>query len=138
MSDNHIRQICRDILQSEYHQRLIMCLSVSDSPLTSEILSLSITLAELPLLLLSNQQSGCTRCQTRPGSPGPPGLPGPQGLRGLPGLSGSRGQPGHPGRPGHPGMNGLKGKSSISTVCYLNYLLGRSHKDSCIFRRTRF
>ncbi|XP_035799915.2 collagen alpha-1(XXI) chain isoform X2 [Amphiprion ocellaris] len=81
MSDSHIRQICRDILQ-----------------------------AELPLLLLSNQQSSCTRCQSRPGSPGPPGPMGPQGLRGPPGLSGSRGQPGHPGRPGRPGMNGLKGE----------------------------
>ncbi|XP_023264248.1 collagen alpha-1(XXI) chain-like isoform X1 [Seriola lalandi dorsalis] len=81
MSDNHIRQICRDILQTE-----------------------------LPLLLLSNQQSSCTRCQSRTGSPGLPGPAGPQGLRGLPGLSGSRGQPGHPGRPGHPGVNGLKGE----------------------------
>ncbi|XP_018545424.1 collagen alpha-1(XXI) chain isoform X2 [Lates calcarifer] len=81
LSDNRIRQICRDILQSE-----------------------------LPLLLLSNQQSSCTRCQSRPGSPGPPGPAGPQGLRGLPGLIGSRGQPGHPGRPGHPGINGLKGE----------------------------
>nr|XP_043902458.1 collagen alpha-1(XXI) chain isoform X1 [Solea senegalensis] len=81
MSDSHIRQICRDILQ-----------------------------AELPLLLMSNQQSSCSRCQSRPGSPGTPGLPGPQGLRGLPGLSGSRGQPGHLGRPGRPGMTGLKGE----------------------------
>ncbi|XP_022619053.1 collagen alpha-1(XXI) chain-like [Seriola dumerili] len=81
MSDNHIRQICRDILQTE-----------------------------LPLLLLSNQQSSCTRCHSRTGSPGPPGPAGSQGLRGLPGLSGSRGQPGHPGRPGHPGVNGLKGE----------------------------
>ncbi|XP_074531413.1 uncharacterized protein col21a1 [Halichoeres trimaculatus] len=81
MSDSHIRQICREILQSE-----------------------------LPLMLRSNQQGSCTRCQSRSGPPGPPGLTGPQGLRGLPGLSGSRGQPGHPGRPGHPGVNGLKGE----------------------------
>ncbi|XP_026164661.1 collagen alpha-1(XXI) chain isoform X1 [Mastacembelus armatus] len=81
MSDNHIRQICRDILQSE-----------------------------LPLLLLRNQQSRCTRCQSQPGSPGLPGPMGPQGLRGFPGLSGSRGQPGVPGRPGQPGLNGLKGE----------------------------
>ncbi|XP_005474132.1 collagen alpha-1(XXI) chain [Oreochromis niloticus] len=81
MSDNHIRQICREILQ-----------------------------AELPLLMLSNQQSSCTRCQSQPGSPGPPGPMGPQGIRGLPGLSGSRGLPGHPGRPGYPGINGLKGE----------------------------
>ncbi|XP_059214928.1 collagen alpha-1(XXI) chain [Centropristis striata] len=81
MSDNHIRQICMEILQSE-----------------------------LPLLLLSNQQSSCTRCQSRPGSPGPPGQPGLQGLRGLPGLTGSRGPPGHPGRRGHPGINGLTGE----------------------------
>ncbi|XP_029137391.2 collagen alpha-1(XXI) chain isoform X3 [Labrus bergylta] len=84
MSDNHIRQICREILQSE-----------------------------LPLLLLSNQQGTCKRCQSRPGSPGPPGQTGPQGLRGFPGLSGSRGQPGFPGRPGHRGINGLKGEPGL-------------------------
>ncbi|XP_036979885.1 collagen alpha-1(XXI) chain isoform X1 [Acanthopagrus latus] len=84
MSDNHIRQICREVLQSE-----------------------------LPLLMLGNQQGGCTRCQTRPGSPGPPGQTGPQGLRGLPGMSGPMGQPGHPGRPGHPGINGLKGEPGL-------------------------
>ncbi|XP_054455591.1 collagen alpha-1(XXI) chain isoform X2 [Anoplopoma fimbria] len=81
MSDGHIRQICREMLQSELH-----------------------------LLLLSNQQSSCKRCQSRPGSPGPPGPTGLQGLRGTPGLSGSMGQPGHPGRPGHPGITGLKGE----------------------------
>ncbi|XP_067466020.1 collagen alpha-1(XXI) chain isoform X1 [Thunnus thynnus] len=80
MSEVHIRQICREIIQSE-----------------------------LPLLMLSHQQSSCTRCQSRPGSPGLPGPTGPQGLRGFPGLSGSRGQPGLPGRPGHPGINGMKG-----------------------------
>ncbi|XP_068613230.1 collagen alpha-1(XXI) chain-like [Brachionichthys hirsutus] len=81
VSDNHIRQICRDILQSE-----------------------------LPLLLLGNQQSSCTRCQNRPGSPGLPGPMGPQGLMGRPGISGPRGQPGHPGRPGRLGVNGPKGE----------------------------
>ncbi|KAM9345204.1 uncharacterized protein col21a1 [Symphorus nematophorus] len=84
MSDNHIRQICREILQTE-----------------------------LPSLLLGNHHGSCTRCQSRTGSPGPPGPPGPQGLRGLPGLGGSRGQPGHPGRPGHPGINGLKGEPGV-------------------------
>ncbi|XP_038152196.1 collagen alpha-1(XXI) chain [Cyprinodon tularosa] len=78
MSDSHIRQICRDILRSE-----------------------------LPLLMLSNQQSSCSRCQGQPGSPGPQGPAGPQGLQGLQGLSGSRG---HPGRPGRPGIIGLKGE----------------------------
>lgn len=110
MSDSHIRQICREILQSEYYCRL------TDEPfvfLSSDIFSLSILVAELPLLLLSNQQSSCSRCQSRPGSPGPPGPTGPQGYRGLPGLGGSRGQPGLPGLPGNPGINGLKGKSSI-------------------------
>ncbi|XP_075933348.1 uncharacterized protein col21a1 [Anarhichas minor] len=81
VADSHIRQICRDMLQSELH-----------------------------LLLLSNQQSSCTTCQSRSGSPGPPGPTGLQGLRGPPGLGGSRGQPGRPGRPGHPGINGLKGE----------------------------
>ncbi|XP_037550734.1 collagen alpha-1(XXI) chain [Nematolebias whitei] len=81
MSDSHIRQICREIL-----------------------------LTELSLLLPSNQQKSCSRCESQPGSPGPPGPTGPQGHRGLPGLTGSRGQPGHPGHPGHPGINGLKGE----------------------------
>ncbi|KAF6731520.1 Collagen alpha-1(XXI) chain [Oryzias melastigma] len=85
LSDNHIRQICRDVLQTE-----------------------------LPLLLrMSNQQSGCTRCHSQPGSPGPPGPAGPQGHRGFPGLSGPRGQPGHAGQPGHPGINGPKGEEGL-------------------------
>ncbi|KAF7219883.1 transcript variant X2 [Nothobranchius furzeri] len=81
MSDSHIRQICREILQTE-----------------------------LPLLMPNNQQSSCVRCQSQPGSPGPPGPTGPQGSRGFPGLTGPRGQPGHPSQPGHPGVNGLKGE----------------------------
>uniref|UniRef100_A0A8C6SQ06 Collagen alpha-1(XXI) chain n=1 Tax=Neogobius melanostomus TaxID=47308 RepID=A0A8C6SQ06_9GOBI len=80
LSESHIRQICRDILQSE-----------------------------LPGLLISKQQS-CSSCHSQPGSPGPPGPIGPQGLRGLPGFSGARGHPGHPGQPGHPGVNGHKGE----------------------------
>lgn len=85
---------------------------------TYEIFSFSIILAELPLLLMSNQQRSCARCQSRPGSlgpPGPPGPTGPQGLRGLPGFSGARGQSGQPGHPGHPGINGLKGKTGIKS-----------------------
>lgn len=82
-------------------------------PQTAEIIVLSIILAELHLLLLSNQQSSCATCHSRPGSPGPPGPTGLQGLRGLPGLSGSRGTPGRPGRPGRPGINGLKGKTKV-------------------------
>nr|XP_046257953.1 collagen alpha-1(XXI) chain isoform X2 [Scatophagus argus] len=84
MSDSRIRQICREVLQSE-----------------------------LPLLLLGNQQSSCTTCQSQPGSPGPPGPRGSQGLRGLTGITGPRGQPGHSGRPGHPGINGLKGEPGL-------------------------
>ncbi|XP_056148348.1 collagen alpha-1(XXI) chain isoform X2 [Lampris incognitus] len=80
LSEKHIRQICREILQTE-----------------------------MPLLLRSNQQSGCVECHTRPGSPGPPGPTGPQGSRGLPGLPGSSGQSGHPGLPGRPGIPGVKG-----------------------------
>ncbi|KAM6916619.1 uncharacterized protein col21a1 [Xenentodon cancila] len=84
MSDSHIQQICREVLQNE-----------------------------LPMLLLSNQQSGCSRCQSQPGSPGPPGPTGPQGIRGLPGLTGPRGMPGHTGQPGHPGINGHKGETGF-------------------------
>lgn len=113
MSDNHIRQICREILHSEYRNW-----STDDMFLyfqhTSEIFSLSTILAELPLLLLGNQQSSCTKCQSQPGSPGPPGPAGLEGVRGLPGVSGLRGQPGHPGRPGHPGINGLKGRTHVT------------------------
>lgn len=74
---------------------------------TSKIFSLSIILEELPSLLLGNQQSSCSRCQSQPGSPGLPGPAGPQGPGGLPGVIGPRGQPGWPGRPG---FNGQKGK----------------------------
>lgn len=74
---------------------------------TGETFSLLIILAELPSLLLGNQQSSCSRCQSQPGSVGPPGPAGPQGGRGLPGVVGPRGQPGWPGRPG---FNGQKGK----------------------------
>lgn len=115
LSDNYIRLICREMIQSEYHYKL------SDDVFMYVFHThffFSIILAELPLLLLSNQQSSCTRCQSRPGSPGPPGTPGPtgpQGLRGLPGLSGARGQPGQPGHPGHPGFIGLKGKTGIKS-----------------------
>lgn len=113
MSDNHIRQICREILHCEYHYR-----STDDAFLsfqhTSEIFSLSTILAELPLLLLGNKQSSCPRCQSQPGSPGPPGPTGLEGLRGLPGISGPRGHSGHPGRPGRPGINGLKGRTRVT------------------------
>ncbi|XP_077438096.1 uncharacterized protein col21a1 [Vanacampus margaritifer] len=80
ISDMRIRQVCREILQSE-----------------------------LPSMLLSHQSSGCASCHGLPGAPGVPGLTGPQGLRGLPGLSGARGQPGYRGRSGIPGINGIKG-----------------------------
>ncbi|XP_034041180.1 collagen alpha-1(XXI) chain [Thalassophryne amazonica] len=82
--ETRIRQICREVLQSEF-----------------------------PLLMVNNQQSSCTKCHSHPGSPGPPGPTGTQGFRGLPGLPGSRGPPGHPGRPGHPGVNGMKGEPGI-------------------------
>ncbi|XP_061646514.1 collagen alpha-1(XXI) chain isoform X2 [Phyllopteryx taeniolatus] len=84
ISDMHIRQVCREILQSE-----------------------------LPSMLLSHQSSSCARCHSLPGTPGVPGLTGPQGLRGLPGSSGDRGQPGYRGRPGLPGINGIKGELGV-------------------------
>ncbi|XP_077351637.1 uncharacterized protein col21a1 [Festucalex cinctus] len=84
ISDMRIRQVCREILQSE-----------------------------LPSVLLRHQSSGCASCHGLPGTPGVPGLTGPQGLRGLPGLSGARGQPGYRGRPGIPGINGIKGDPGI-------------------------
>ncbi|KAM9809353.1 collagen alpha-1(XXI) chain isoform X1 [Syngnathus typhle] len=84
ISDMHIRQICREILQSE-----------------------------LPSILLSHQSSNCASCHGLPGTPGLPGLAGPQGVRGLPGLSGARGQPGYRGRPGLPGSNGIKGDPGL-------------------------
>lgn len=106
MSDNHIRQICREILHSGSHSksdRAAFCLFFHPN----ETPSLSFILEELPSLLLDNQQSSCSRCQSQPGSPGLPGPAGPQGPRGLPGIIGPRGQPGWPGRPG---FNGQRGK----------------------------
>uniref|UniRef100_A0A8C5F571 Collagen alpha-1(XXI) chain n=1 Tax=Gadus morhua TaxID=8049 RepID=A0A8C5F571_GADMO len=79
-SDQHIRQICRAMLE-----------------------------AELPVLLLSQKQPSCSRCYTRPGSPGPPGPVGAGGLRGYPGVPGASGSPGRRGIPGHPGIQGIKG-----------------------------
>ncbi|XP_037127542.1 collagen alpha-1(XXI) chain [Syngnathus acus] len=84
ISDMHIRQVCREILQSE-----------------------------LPSILLSHQSSNCASCHGLPGTPGLPGLAGPQGVRGLPGLSGARGQPGYRGHPGLPGINGIKGDPGL-------------------------
>ncbi|XP_057704631.1 collagen alpha-1(XXI) chain [Corythoichthys intestinalis] len=84
ISDSHIRQVCRQILQSE-----------------------------LPSMLLSHQSSNCDRCQSLPGAPGVRGPTGAQGLRGPPGLSGARGQPGYRGRPGLPGIHGVKGEPGI-------------------------
>lgn len=104
VSDNHIRQICREILRSESHSKSN---HVSFLLVLTQTFSLWIVPAELASLLLGNQQSSCSRCQSQPGSPGPPGPAGPQGLRGLPGVIGPRGQPGWPGRPG---FNGQKGK----------------------------
>ncbi|XP_067276910.1 collagen alpha-1(XXI) chain isoform X2 [Pseudorasbora parva] len=82
-SEQHIQQICRDILR-----------------------------AEIPALLLSSQQNhhrSCEHCYTRVGPPGPPGPPGPHGSRGFPGLSGSNGIQGQRGLPGRPGVPGMKG-----------------------------
>nr|XP_002664126.4 collagen alpha-1(XXI) chain-like isoform X1 [Danio rerio] len=83
MSEQHIQQICRDILRSE-----------------------------IPALLLSSQHSqhrSCEHCYTRVGPPGPVGTPGPHGPRGFPGLSGSNGLQGQRGLPGRPGVPGMKG-----------------------------
>ncbi|CAL8299889.1 unnamed protein product [Merluccius merluccius] len=83
-SDLHIRQICRAMLE-----------------------------AELPTLLLSHQQTSCSRCYTRPGSPGPPGPNGANGIRGFPGIPGSSGSPGRRGISGHPGIQGIKGDPGL-------------------------
>ncbi|KAL4640905.1 collagen alpha-1(XXI) chain-like [Arapaima gigas] len=80
MSEQHIRQICRDVLNTEF-----------------------------PSLIHNIQPRSCDSCHTRPGAPGPPGPVGPQGSRGFPGIPGSSGLQGSPGLPGHPGIPGLKG-----------------------------
>ncbi|KAJ8359993.1 hypothetical protein SKAU_G00165180 [Synaphobranchus kaupii] len=83
ISEQQIRQICREVLRTE-----------------------------IPALLGSSQPRGCDRCHSRPGSPGPQGPPGPAGrygFRGFPGLSGANGLQGHPGLPGEPGVSGIKG-----------------------------
>ncbi|KAK0133672.1 Collagen alpha-1(XXI) chain [Merluccius polli] len=71
------------------------------------------SLAELPTLLLSHQQTSCSRCYTRPGSPGPPGPNGANGIRGFPGIPGSSGSPGRRGISGHPGIQGIKGDPGL-------------------------
>ncbi|XP_052427653.1 collagen alpha-1(XXI) chain [Carassius gibelio] len=83
LSEQHIQQICRDVLRSE-----------------------------IAALLLNSQHShhrSCEHCYTRVGPPGPPGPPGPHGSRGFPGLSGSNGLQGQRGLPGRPGVPGMKG-----------------------------
>lgn len=83
LSEQHIQQICRDVLRSE-----------------------------IPALLLSSQHNHnrrCEHCYTRMGTPGQPGPTGPQGSRGFPGVPGSNGLPGQRGLPGRPGIPGIKG-----------------------------
>ncbi|KAI1894737.1 hypothetical protein AGOR_G00118830 [Albula goreensis] len=83
MSEQHIRQICRDILRTE-----------------------------MPSFLENNHHRSCDHCYSRAGPPGPhgpPGPSGPQGLRGFPGMPGSSGLQGRPGLPGLPGTPGIKG-----------------------------
>uniref|UniRef100_A0A8C1VJ21 Collagen alpha-1(XXI) chain n=1 Tax=Cyprinus carpio TaxID=7962 RepID=A0A8C1VJ21_CYPCA len=83
LSEQHIQQICRDVLRSE-----------------------------IPALLLSSQHNhhrSCEHCYTQVGPPGPPGPPGPHGSPGFPGLSGSNGLQGPRGLPGRPGVLGMKG-----------------------------
>uniref|UniRef100_A0AAY4DM63 Collagen alpha-1(XXI) chain n=1 Tax=Denticeps clupeoides TaxID=299321 RepID=A0AAY4DM63_9TELE len=81
LSEQHIQQICREVLRSE-----------------------------IPALLFSSQQRECHNCHTRPGNPGPPGPAGPSGSRGFPGIPGSNGMQGHRGIPGRPGIPGVKGE----------------------------
>ncbi|XP_066553017.1 collagen alpha-1(XXI) chain [Amia ocellicauda] len=80
LSEEFVRQICRDILRTE-----------------------------IPSLLHNGRARGCEQCQTREGSPGPPGQTGPKGSRGFPGLPGINGLRGRLGPPGHPGVPGQKG-----------------------------
>ncbi|XP_061084688.1 collagen alpha-1(XXI) chain [Conger conger] len=83
MSEQQIRQICREVLRTE-----------------------------IPSLLGFSQSRGCDRCQSRAGAPGPQGQPGstgPRGLRGFPGMPGGDGLRGHRGLPGQPAPPGMKG-----------------------------
>lgn len=116
MSDNHIRQICREVLLSESHSKWDHCCLSVCSFTSLKPSRMSFILEELPSLMLGNQQSSCSRCQSQPGSPGLPGPAGPQGPRGLPGIIGPRGQPGWPGRPG---FNGQKGE--VQRVLLVSY-----------------
>uniref|UniRef100_A0A8C2FS57 Collagen alpha-1(XXI) chain n=1 Tax=Cyprinus carpio TaxID=7962 RepID=A0A8C2FS57_CYPCA len=80
LSEQHIQQICRDVLRCEY-----------------------------PKHSQRSHHRSCEHCYTRVGPPGPPGPPGPHGSRGFPGLSGSNGLQGQRGLPGRPGVPGMKG-----------------------------
>uniref|UniRef100_A0A8B9JDP9 Collagen alpha-1(XXI) chain n=1 Tax=Astyanax mexicanus TaxID=7994 RepID=A0A8B9JDP9_ASTMX len=85
LSEQHIQQICREVLRSE----------ISSFLLSSQ----------------HSQQRGCDHCYTRTGPPGLPGPVGPQGSRGFPGVPGSNGLLGPRGLPGRPGIPGMKGDS---------------------------
>ncbi|KAJ8377720.1 hypothetical protein AAFF_G00254540 [Aldrovandia affinis] len=83
MSEQHIRQICHDVLRME-----------------------------IPSFLESNQHRSCDHCHSRAGATGPQGQPGsagPQGSRGFPGMPGASGLQGRSGLPGQPGTPGIKG-----------------------------
>ncbi|XP_035256143.1 collagen alpha-1(XXI) chain isoform X1 [Anguilla anguilla] len=85
MSEQQIRQICREVLRTE-----------------------------IPSLFGSRQPRVCERCHSRAGSPGPQGPlgpAGPRGLRGFPGEPGANGLQGHPGQPGQAGVPGMKGET---------------------------
>lgn len=83
LSEQHIRQICRDVLQSE-----------------------------IPAILLNSQHNHnrrCEHCYMKRGPAGQPGPAGPKGSQGFPGLPGSNGLQGQRGLPGRPGIPGIKG-----------------------------
>ncbi|KAA0717625.1 hypothetical protein E1301_Tti016767 [Triplophysa tibetana] len=83
LSEQHIQQICRDVLRSE-----------------------------IPALLLSSQHNHnrrCEQCYSKMGAPGQTGPAGPQGSQGFPGIHGSNGLPGQRGLPGRTGITGMKG-----------------------------
>lgn len=116
MSEQHIRQICRDILRCKCFYPNPNCF-VSNIQVTNSLYSsLKATPpsmfphpAEIPALMQNIQPRGCDHCHTRSGSPGPPGPAGPPGSRGFPGIPGSNGMQGNPGLPGDSGIPGLKG-----------------------------
>uniref|UniRef100_H2UR78 Collagen alpha-1(XXI) chain n=1 Tax=Takifugu rubripes TaxID=31033 RepID=H2UR78_TAKRU len=109
MSDNRIRQICREILHSEFHSKSAQQSSCSRCQSQSGS-------AGPPGPAGPQGGRGLPGVVGPRGQPGWPGRPGFIGQKGEPGVGGEKGSPGRsitgdPGPPGPPGPTGPQGYS---------------------------